>query len=127
MPLVGRLFELRWYYGAFAVATLIPITGYAVWRTVPAGSRTESRRKEREASDRAFVLDFEVQSIEVDYGIEAGERTLLPFAMLRVYRTEILGQLNISQYSFSTVVETALPALTTAITPRHGRLAEARG
>ena len=32
MPLVGKLFDLHWYGGAFALATLFPVMGYTLWR-----------------------------------------------------------------------------------------------
>ena len=32
MPVVGRLFDLHRYNAAFALATLLPVTGYVVWR-----------------------------------------------------------------------------------------------
>lgn len=32
MPLVGRLFDLRAYNAAFALATLLPVAGYTLWR-----------------------------------------------------------------------------------------------
>jgi len=38
MPLVGRLFDLRWYGAAFALATLIPVMGYALWRVLDRSS-----------------------------------------------------------------------------------------
>jgi len=43
VPAVGRLFDLKWYNEAFALAALLPVAGYALWRmldpsTVP--SRT---------------------------------------------------------------------------------------
>ena len=34
MPIVGKLFDLHWYDAAFALATLLPVTGYVVWRTL---------------------------------------------------------------------------------------------
>jgi len=33
MPVVGKLFDLRWYNGAFALAALCPVVGYLVWRS----------------------------------------------------------------------------------------------
>ena len=32
MPVVGRLFDLHWYNGAFALAASGPVVGYLVWR-----------------------------------------------------------------------------------------------
>ena len=32
MPVVGRLFDLHWYNGAFALAASCPVVGYLVWR-----------------------------------------------------------------------------------------------
>ena len=37
MPVIGRLFDLRSYGSAFALATLLPIIGYAVWRVLDEG------------------------------------------------------------------------------------------
>jgi ACS family hexuronate transporter-like MFS transporter len=34
MPLVGKLFDLHWYGGAFALATLFPVIGYGLWRAL---------------------------------------------------------------------------------------------
>ena len=34
MPVIGRLFDLRSYGWAFALATLLPIVGYAIWRVL---------------------------------------------------------------------------------------------
>jgi len=36
LPVVGRLFDLRLYGWAFALATLLPIIGYAIWRVLDA-------------------------------------------------------------------------------------------
>jgi MFS transporter, ACS family, hexuronate transporter len=44
MPVVGRLFDLHRYNAAFALATLLPIAGYVVWRTLHC--RTEPTSKD---------------------------------------------------------------------------------
>ena len=38
MPVVGRLFDLHRYNAAFALATLLPVAGYVVWRTLHSGT-----------------------------------------------------------------------------------------
>jgi len=38
MPVVGRLFDLHRYNAAFALATLLPVAGYVVWRTLHCGT-----------------------------------------------------------------------------------------
>jgi ACS family hexuronate transporter-like MFS transporter len=45
MPVVGRLFDLHWYNGAFALAALVPVAGYVVWRTLHCG--TEPMRSQQ--------------------------------------------------------------------------------
>ena len=48
MPVVGRLFDLHRYNAAFALATLLPVAGYVVWRTLHSG--TEPRQGQRKAA-----------------------------------------------------------------------------
>ena len=46
MPVVGRLFDLRWYNVAFGLATLLPLVGYALWWVLDRSTdprRVESR------------------------------------------------------------------------------------
>ena len=42
MPVVGRLFDLRWYNMAFGLATLLPLVGYTLWWVLDRS--TDSRR-----------------------------------------------------------------------------------
>ena len=34
MPLIGGLFDLHWYSAAFALATVLPVAGYSIWRVL---------------------------------------------------------------------------------------------
>ncbi len=34
MPGVGKLFDLHWYNAAFGLATVFPIAGYVLWRSL---------------------------------------------------------------------------------------------
>jgi len=43
MPVVGRLFDLRWYNVAFGLATLLPLVGYTLWWVLDRS--THSRRR----------------------------------------------------------------------------------
>ena len=44
MPLVGKLFDLHSYSAAFGLAALLPIIGYALWRSLAFRSASSLRK-----------------------------------------------------------------------------------
>jgi ACS family hexuronate transporter-like MFS transporter len=53
MPVVGRLFDLRSYNEAFALATLLPVVGYTLWRVIDRS--TDPRRSGLPTSGKIWL------------------------------------------------------------------------
>ena len=47
MAVTGRQFDLHRYHAVFALATLLPVAGYVLWRILHGG--TEPRHEQRKA------------------------------------------------------------------------------